>query len=67
MKFKWKGLKLNEFVDGEIESENKDEAMFALKKDGVIVTEITDSDFNKGKKKKLSKIVKGIIKSQNPR
>ena len=62
MKFKWKGLKLNEFVDGEIESENKDEAMFALKKDGVIVTEITDSDLNKGKKKKLSKIVKASSK-----
>jgi len=62
MKFKWKGIKLNEFVDGEIESENKDEAMFALKKDGVIVTEITDSDFNKGKKKKLSKIVKASSK-----
>ena len=62
MKFKWKGLKFNEFVDGEIESENKDEAMFALKKDGVIVTEITDSDLNKGKKKKLSKIVKASSK-----
>ena len=37
MKFKWKGLKLNAFVEGVIESENKDEAMFALKKDGVIV------------------------------
>ena len=27
MKFKWKGLKLNAFVDGEIEAENKEEAM----------------------------------------
>ena len=36
MKFNWKGLKLNAFVEGVIESENKDEAMFALKKDGVI-------------------------------
>ena len=44
MKFKWKGLKLNAFVDGEIEAENKDEAMFALKKDGVIVIEIIDSN-----------------------
>ena len=40
MKFKWKGLKLNAFVEGEIESANKDDAMSSLKKDGVIVTEI---------------------------
>ena len=35
----------------EIESENKDEAMFALKKDGVIVTEITDSNIKARKRK----------------
>ena len=58
MKFKWKGLKLNDFVEGVMESESKDEAMFALKKDGVIVTEITDSNFKEGKKKKINKIIK---------
>ena len=54
MKFKWKGLKLNAFVDGEIEAENKDEAMFALKKDGVIVIEIIDSNTKDIKKKKTN-------------
>ena len=58
MKFKWKGLKLNNFVDGQIESENKDEAMFALKKDGVIVIEISDSNIKARNKKKTNKVTK---------
>ena len=62
MKFKWKGLKLNDFVDGEIESENKDEAMFALKKDGVIVTEIIDSNIKERKKKQTNKVIKASSK-----
>jgi type IV pilus assembly protein PilC len=62
MKFKWKGLKLNDFVDGEIESENKDEAMFALKKDGVIVTEINDSNIKERKKKQTNKVIKASSK-----
>ena len=62
MKFKWKGLKLNNFVDGEIESENKDEAMFALKKDGVIVIEITDSNIKARNKKKTNKVTKASSK-----
>ena len=62
MKFKWKGLKLNKFVDGEIESENKDEAMFALKKDGVIVIEITDSNIKARNKKKTNKVTKASSK-----
>ena len=62
MKFKWKGLKLNAFVDGEIEAENKEEAMFALKKDGVIVTEIIDSNTKDIKKKKSNKVIKASSK-----
>lgn len=62
MKFKWKGLKLNNFVDGEIESENKDEALFALKKDGVIVIEITDSNIKARNKKKTNKVTKASSK-----
>ena len=62
MKFKWKGLKLNNFVDGQIESENKDEAMFALKKDGVIVIEITDSNIKARNKKKTNKVTKASSK-----
>ena len=33
MKFNWKGLKSNSFASGEIEADNKDEAIFKLKKD----------------------------------
>jgi len=62
MKFKWKGLKLNNFVDGQIESENKDEAMFALKKDGVIVIEISDSNIKARNKKKTNKVTKASSK-----
>ena len=43
MKFKWKGLKLNAFVDGEIEAENKEEAMFALKKDTAELKDFIES------------------------
>ena len=62
MKFKWKGLKSNAFVEGVIESENKDEAMFALKKDGVIVTLITNTNIKEGKKNKINKIIKASSK-----
>ena len=62
MKFKWKGLKLNNFVDGQIESENKDEAMFALKKDGVIVIEISDSNIKARNKKKTNEVTKASSK-----
>ena len=55
MKFKWKGLKLNAFVEGIIDSENKDEAMFSLKKDGVIVTKISNPNPKEEKKAKTKK------------
>ena len=50
MNFKWKGLKSNAFVEGFIDSENKDEAMFSLKKDGIIVTSIISSSPKNEKK-----------------
>jgi type IV pilus assembly protein PilC len=40
MKFIWKGLKSNAFVSGTLEAPSKEEAIFSLKKEGVIVTEI---------------------------
>jgi type IV pilus assembly protein PilC len=40
MKFVWKGLKSNAFVSGTLEAPSKDEAIFSLKNEGVIVTEI---------------------------
>ena len=54
MNFKWKGLKSNAFVDGVIDSINKDEAMFLLTKDGVIVTSIINSNPKDEKKKKTT-------------
>lgn len=52
MKFNWKGLKSNSFASGEIEADNKDEAIFKLKKDGIIITEISgDDDLKKEKNK----------------
>lgn len=53
MKFNWKGLKLNSFASGEIDAESRDEAIFKLKKDGIIITEINgDEDLTKEKPKK---------------
>jgi type IV pilus assembly protein PilC len=40
MKYAWKGLKSNSFVDGETDAEDEDEAIFGLKSDGIIVTYI---------------------------
>ena len=57
MNFKWKGLKSNAFVEGFIDSENKDEAMFSLKKDGIIVTSIISSSPKNEKKTKTKKIL----------
>lgn len=40
MIFYWKGLQRNDFKSGEIDAESHDEAVFKLKNDGVIITEI---------------------------
>ena len=40
MKFKWKGLEKNNFAEGEIEAEEKDDAIYLLKEQGVTVTTI---------------------------
>lgn len=44
MIFYWKGLQRNDFKSGEIESLSQDEAIFKLKNDGVIVTEIHSNE-----------------------
>ena len=38
MKFKWKGLEKNNFAEGEIEAEEKEDAIYLLKEQGVTVT-----------------------------
>ena len=50
MKFVWKGLRLNEFASGVVEAETQEEAIFKLKQDSVIVTEISDSAATSQKK-----------------
>ena len=44
MKFQWKGIKSGEFANGVIEAISQDEAIFILKRDDVIVTEIYGDD-----------------------
>ena len=62
MKFNWKGLKSNAFVDGVIDAEDKDEALFTLKQDGVIVTEVTEVEPQAKKKVKGKKEFKASSK-----
>lgn len=62
MKFNWKGLKSNAFVDGVIDAEDKDEALFTLKQDGVIVTEVTEAEPQAKKKVKGKKEFKASSK-----
>jgi len=62
MKYVWKGLKNNTFTEGEIEAEDKEAAIFELKKTGVIVTTITDDAPKKKEKDKPKKVVKGGLK-----
>jgi len=40
MKFKWKGLEKNNFAEGEIEADEKDDAIYLLKEQGVTITTI---------------------------
>ena len=54
MKFNWKGLKSNEFTSGVIDAGSRDEAIFKLKNEGVVITEI-DDDAPKQEKKQGKK------------
>jgi|TARA_B100001093_G_scaffold113541_1_gene105896 type IV pilus assembly protein PilC len=51
MKFKWKGLEKNNFAEGEIEAEEKDDAIYLLKEQGVTVTTIEPLEKPPKKKK----------------
>ena len=62
MIYVWKGLKNNTFIEGEIESENKEAAIFELKQDGTIVTTIDDDPSNKNIVVELKKSTKGGLK-----
>jgi type IV pilus assembly protein PilC len=67
MKFVWKGLKFNEFVSGELEASSKEEAVFNLKSEGVIITEITtdEATSNKPAVKKTSSFFAPKIKDED--
>lgn len=54
MNFNWKGLRANEFTSGLIDANSRDEAIFKLKNEGVIVTEI-DDDAPKQENKQVKK------------
>jgi len=54
MNFNWRGLRANEFASGVVEAGSREEAIFKLKNEGVIVTEI-DDDATKQEKQKVQK------------
>lgn len=54
MNFNWRGLRANEFASGVIEAGSREEAIFKLKNEGVIVTEI-DDDAPKQEKQPIKK------------
>lgn len=54
MNFNWRGLRANEFASGVVEAGSREEAIFKLKNEGVIVTEI-DDDAPKQEKQKEQK------------
>ena len=59
----WEGLKGNEFLSGNLEAETEEEAVFKLKKDGVIVTKISELD-SKTKPKEKLKAKKKLFKQK---
>ena len=65
MMYAWKGLKNNTFAEGQIEAENKEEAIFALKKDGTIVTTIDDDAPKKETEAKVKKVPRGGLKIED--
>ena len=65
MMYAWKGLKNNTFAEGQIEAENKEEAIFALKQDGTIVTTIDDDVPKKETEAKVKKVPRGGLKIED--
>ena len=65
MMYAWKGLKNNTFAEGQIEAENKEEAIFVLKKDGTIVTTIDDDAPKKETEAKVKKVPRGGLKIED--
>lgn len=51
-KFYWKGIKNNQYLTGDIEALTKDEAIYKLKEDGVILTSLISKDDGPAEKKK---------------
>jgi type IV pilus assembly protein PilC len=53
MKYKWKGLNKNKFAEGEVEADEKDDAIYMLREQGITVTTI--ELLEKPRKKKAPK------------
>ncbi len=51
MKYKWKGLNKNKFAEGEVEADEKDDAIYMLKEQGITVTTIEFLEKPRKKKK----------------
>jgi len=54
-KFHWKGIKNNQYLTGDIEALTKDEAIYKLREDGVILTSLTSKDEGGAEKIKSGK------------
>jgi type IV pilus assembly protein PilC len=51
VKYKWKGLNKNKFAEGEVEADEKDDAIYMLKEQGITVTTIEFLEKPRKKKK----------------
>ena len=59
MIYSWKGLKDNVFAEGKTDANSKDDAIFLLKQDGIIVTTI-DDDVKKKETKNAKRNKSGL-------
>lgn len=65
-KFHWKGIKNNQYLTGDIEALTKDEAIYKLKEDGVILTSLTSKDEGGAEKTKSGKVFSIFKKKVDP-
>ena len=65
--FKYKGIQENKYIDGEISAVNRDEAVFKLKEQKIIVTSLEKVSGKEETKKKLKKTKKKVKLSKKIR
>jgi type IV pilus assembly protein PilC len=64
--FIWKGIKANQYLTGEVNALTRDEAVFKLKQDGVIITELVKKLHEKEKQAAESKFSFSFAKKVKP-